>query len=545
MGALRAVLRQLMLLDPAAAIDACGYAIDPYIVALRAFAEFFGQQFETAARSAAQALDDAEDPEARALARAMCGLAAAGWPDAPAWGTQDDPLSDALDELHLLALAPRDSRTFILYLCAEASLACGRLSLASEFIAHSGDLPTDFLVEDDRRHPFAVLMQVMRARLLGFQGQVAEGLALGEEALARAEGPTGLLLAQATMCLLLGTASQPASVREIADRLESSLPKPDNYLTCGCYLLVAYGLIATGDLVRSARFLLAAGGTPGLENLTIVDRALGLELLAAAAIAENDLDAAEAWQERARPLLDNPISAPTVQRLVSRVELLAGRPESAADWAQRAVDSAAATGRAVETVEAGVVLSRAQGALAASSEARIALKAMAGAAVDAGQLAARRSAASELRSIGRRLRPRPGSGWEGLSPRERDVALLVVEGFGNQAIAAELHVSEHTVRAHVSRVLAAFGVASRAAVAARLPGAMAPDARTDPPAALTPRQNAVVECIARGETNERIAQELGISIKTVEKHVTAILRRWDVASRVGIARRAHARSGDS
>jgi DNA-binding NarL/FixJ family response regulator len=533
-----------MQLDTAGAIAACAQARDPYVVALRAFAEFFGQQFETAARSAAQALEDADDPEAITLARAMCGLAAAGWPNTPVHESEGDPLADAFDELHLLADAQRDSRVFILYLCAEASLACGRLSLASEFIAHSGDLPPDFLLEDDRRHPFAVLMQAMRARLLGFQGQVADGLALGQAAVASAEEPTSLLLAEATMCLLLGNASQPATVRAIADRLESGLPKPDNYLGCGCYLLVAYGLIATGDVARSVRFLLAAGGTPGLENLTIVDRALGLELLAAAAIAENDLDAAEAWQERARPLLDNPISAPTVQRLVSRVELLAGRPESAADWAQRAVDSAAATGRAIETAEAAIVPSRARTALAAPGEARVALEAMVGVAVDAGHLAARRSAASELRSIGRRLRPLPDSGWEGLSPRERDVALLVVEGFGNQAIASELHVSEHTVRAHVSRVLAAFGVASRAAVAARLSGTVAPDASQEQLAALTPRQNAVVDCIMRGQTNEQIGHELGISVKTVEKHVTEILRRWNVASRVGIARRAQARNGD-
>jgi DNA-binding NarL/FixJ family response regulator len=540
MGALRAVLRQLVQLDTAGAIAVCERATDPYIVALRAFAEFFGQRFETAAQSAALALDEADDAEAVALARAMSGLAAAGWPRGllPQGG---DPLAAALEELELLADVQRDSRAFILYLCAEAALACGRLSLASEFVANSGELPPDFLLDGDQRHPFAVLMQVMRARLLGFQGRVTEGLAAGEAAVASAKEPASLLLAEATMCLLLGEAAQPPSVRAIADRLEANLPRPDNYLSCGCYLLVAYGLIATGDVARSARFLLAAGGTPDLENLTIVDRALGLELLAAAAIAENDLDAAEAWQERARPLLDNPIAAPTVQRLVSRVELLAGRPESAADWAQRAIDSAVATGRMVETAETEIVLSRARAVLSAPEEAREALQAMVDAAMRAGRLAARRSAASELRSIGRRLRPRPGSGWEGLSRRERDVALLVVEGFGNRAIAAELHLSEHTVRAHVSRVLAAFGVASRSAVGAHLPDAVSPDSNQEQPAALTPRQDDVADCIARGMTNEQISHELGISVKTVEKHVTEILHRWHVASRVGVARTAHAR----
>ena len=147
-----------------------------------------------------------------------------------------------------------------------------------------------------------------------------------------------------------------------------------------------------------------------------------------------------------------------------------------------------------------------------------------------------------MHEIERTLGLRPGSGWAGLSSRERDVALLVAKGFGNQGIAAELHVSEHTVRAHVSRVLAAFGVASRAAVAAQLAGILATELGREQPAPLTPRQHAVVDCIVRGQTNEQIGRELEISVKTVEKHVTEILRRWNVESRSGIARRALART---
>ncbi len=45
----------------------------------------------------------------------------------------------------------------------------------------------------------------------------------------------------------------------------------------------------------------------------------------------------------------------------------------------------------------------------------------------------------------------------------------------------------------------------------------------------------VLRLVARGETNVSIAQELGISEKTVEKHLTAIFTKLGVASRVDAA----------
>jgi DNA-binding NarL/FixJ family response regulator len=52
-----------------------------------------------------------------------------------------------------------------------------------------------------------------------------------------------------------------------------------------------------------------------------------------------------------------------------------------------------------------------------------------------------------------------------LSPRERDVALAVGQGHANADIAAELHLSVPTVKAHVSRLLDKLGVDNRVQIA--------------------------------------------------------------------------------
>ena len=53
---------------------------------------------------------------------------------------------------------------------------------------------------------------------------------------------------------------------------------------------------------------------------------------------------------------------------------------------------------------------------------------------------------------------------------------------------------------------------------------------------LTTREREVLQLLARGYTNREIATELVISVKTASVHVTHILRKLDVASRLDAAR---------
>jgi DNA-binding NarL/FixJ family response regulator len=59
----------------------------------------------------------------------------------------------------------------------------------------------------------------------------------------------------------------------------------------------------------------------------------------------------------------------------------------------------------------------------------------------------------------------PGAGAEPLTPREREVLQLVVEGFANKQIARRLRIAEKTVKTHMSHILQKLGVPDRTAAA--------------------------------------------------------------------------------
>jgi non-specific serine/threonine protein kinase len=65
---------------------------------------------------------------------------------------------------------------------------------------------------------------------------------------------------------------------------------------------------------------------------------------------------------------------------------------------------------------------------------------------------------------GRSVQPSPRA--TGLTPREREVAALVVEGLTNRQIARRLGVAECTAASHLEHIRDKLGVQSRAQIAA-------------------------------------------------------------------------------
>ncbi|HWL01662.1 MAG TPA: helix-turn-helix transcriptional regulator [Microbacteriaceae bacterium] len=509
--------------------DAWGLALGAFIASWR----LEHDEATRLSRAAAARLSarPADDPEAAVLVYSMLGLAAAGtgirgrWTDtAPGTSPTGDPLADAVALLVMLEPGS-DAATFARYALAEASLACARVALADralgEPMAFSGDLAG---------HPFETVMVVLASRIALFAGRIDEARTL----LARIGdglGPRLRMLADATRSLVEGNASDPGTVRAIAAEIERSDRADEDRIGFGIALLCAYGLIAQGEVRRAAA--LAAG--PGWERTMIIDRAIVCELLVNAASLDDDLAAAEAWLAHAEEYADGPIADSTVDRIRSRVGLLADDPVAALCAAEEAIRRATDEGRTIEAAEGEILAARARIAAGRAGEAARRLEQAVAAARPGGHEAIRRSARRALHSVGRRLRPTSGSGSSELSAREREVLELLLRGLENAQIAGRLHISPHTVRIHVSRILAAFGVHSRLALVAGMlaespPAGPASDAAVD----LTARQRMVVAEAATGAGNVEIAARLGIAVRTVEKHLTDAMRRTGTTTRVGL-----------
>jgi len=81
-------------------------------------------------------------------------------------------------------------------------------------------------------------------------------------------------------------------------------------------------------------------------------------------------------------------------------------------------------------------------------------------------------ALADARRVGRQLRhlgvqrrivsqPRAKTGWDSLTDAELKVVNLIAEGATNQSVAQQLHVTPHTVKAHLHNAFAKLGINSR------------------------------------------------------------------------------------
>jgi DNA-binding NarL/FixJ family response regulator len=416
------------------------------------------------------------------------------------------------------------------YLAMEASMSSGQLVDAERFALQY------FERERTASTQAPILARVALARALAFQGRVEEAAThahLASEVAEAFGGVPARMLAAATIAYIEAQRENAAETERLTAFVLALDPDPRTYIPVGSHILCAYGLAALGGVDRAADLVLHAAGGAALPRLQTVDRAYAYELLATSAIERGDLRRARGWGRRAAPLQIHDMAAAAVERTLSRIDVASGNTESGAERAAVSAARALVAGGRLDAARARVLEAAALAATGARGAAVAGFRDAADEASLLGAVAVRNWSARELRRLGRRLRPAAGAGWQALSDREQQIALLAAEGYSNRMIGQALFLSERTVQSHLSRALAALGAPSRAAI----PASLGRERDTSELPGLTERQQQVACLVAEGCSNRIISERLGISDKTVEKHIQAIFARWNVSSRTGIANR--------
>lgn len=514
------------------AAPALGAAGRVAVVAASAMADYVSARYAdalvvaTRAKALAAGVDD---ERATFLAQTAYALGLANVP-AEARGTDRDEFAVAFAMRDVLRTMDPPLRIAASAFLVEAAFAHGRIGDAGILLEDRADVAAH---ADQTAH--MITLQAVRVDI--FSGQIARSLGQCEALIEVSKGArldVVLSLAHGFLALIVAYQGDTAAALAHAHAAESTVRQPATMLEGGAHTVAGYAMAALGRHSDARRLILSGGGGPDLHVSQLVDRAIGFDILVAAALADGDLDGAVAWAKRAAPLAHTIAAAHVIEQMAARIALAQGDAEASAGSAERASTGARAIGRYLEATAADLAHARATIAGGRGEGVVGKLNAVAHDAEAGGALALRALAAAELRRLGRRVLPARGAGLAVLSPREQQVAALAAEGFSNKSIGQALFLSERTVQAHLHRAMQAMGVSQRSALPAALrTGAPVGEA---PAGGLTPRQEQVSLLVHAGLSNAEISAQLGLSVKTVEKHVAAIFERWGVSSRTGISR---------
>jgi DNA-binding CsgD family transcriptional regulator len=283
----------------------------------------------------------------------------------------------------------------------------------------------------------------------------------------------GASLADSWIALARGNADAALAHGEQAWRRTGVVPRSQ------AGWIVADARLALGDPHGAFAALERFGKVdPGLQTLA---RLRALEVLVRVLLALGRVDAASDWARRAPAeggARRSGVYGSVIASAQARVLLAQGARSEAA---RVALAGAAAADEGLAPLWAGRCRTLAGEALAADGNVEEARRELRRAAVELGDRGAwgyRDAALKALRRLGDRPHAAVPSSADrssdarlaGVSPREREVALLVAEGRTNAQIAAQLHLSERTVEKHVSSVLAKLGLSSRTGIVRLLAG---------------------------------------------------------------------------
>lgn len=385
--------------------------------------------------------------------------------------------------------------------------------------------------------------RVALARALVFQGRFTEARETIEAALAdprRDAWPAVDRIGRGVRAFVAAHEGDPAPAASFADSLAADLPDPRTYLESAAFILAAFAQQAAGRITVLEDLLLTGGGGRFLPRFQVVDRVYAFEMLVEAALAAEDPAAARDWLDLAEAHVfeGHDMAGAAVSRCRARLAIALDDSETLDRESVLSRERAALAGGYLEVLRSQLLQASASRTREPAQVSVAEIEAVAARAASTGARVLRDWAVRELGLRGRRLRNVPGVGWDRLTDRQRLVASFAAQGLRNREIAARLVLSERTVEGHIAAVLDALGAPSRVGIGRYVPsagGSSATAARD-----LTPRQRAVAELIAEGRSNAAIAACLGISEKTVEKHVADLFVRLQVQSRTAIAAQVRA-----
>ncbi|MER5709644.1 AAA family ATPase [Streptomyces sp. NPDC002122] len=320
--------------------------------------------------------------------------------------------------------------------------------------------------------PFALSQLLLCSAYVHFlTGRVGAALDLAEESLTVAHPLGGAELLgfsramRATVLLHARPLGDPEGLAA-AEEAAATVGTAQSWWATQARCMLAHNVPLGQDPHRVRGALLRAGGDRDLSRLQPSLRPGYLELLASAALVAGDPAEAERAARRAlteAQRLGLPVQRGAAQRAWGRV--LAHRGESAAA-------AEAFTEAARESARSGAGLREAHSLLLAAPHVQAAGDGPRAAALwRRGRRLAADGGAHMLVDLADRTRPAspdaiaPGGRLSVLTPREREISVLVAEGLTNQAVADRLCLSPRTVESHVARVYRKTGVETRAGLA--------------------------------------------------------------------------------